>query len=163
MNKRVYLECLLGLISLFALAACAGGSPTAAPAPQNTALPPTGYPAEPTTVPVITEGYPAVVNPTAALPEGYPGQPTPAAATRADSFIALAKNDLAQRLSVAADQISVISAEATDWPDASIGCPKAGSAYAQVITPGYRIGLEQAQKQYEYHTDLKGQFVLCSP
>jgi hypothetical protein len=35
--------------------------------------------------------------------------------------------------------------------------------YAQVITPGYRIWLEQAQTRYEYHTNLADQVARCAP
>jgi len=48
-----------------------------------------------------------------------------------------------------------------EWSDASLGCPKPGFAYAQVITPGYRIVLTAGQQQYEYHTDKSRAVVLC--
>jgi hypothetical protein len=73
------------------------------------------------------------------------------------------KSDLEKQLSVTADQITVVSATYMDWPDSSLGCPKPGMAYAQVVTPGYRIVLAQGQKQYDYHTDLKAAMVLCTP
>jgi hypothetical protein len=172
MSRRLGLKEFLLTVSLLALAGCGGGGPTVVPNPQNTPQPPagysampTGYPAMPTGYPVMPTGYPAGA--------GYPGEPTVAAATpnamparagaEADPMIALVKQDLAQRLSVSIDQISVISAVTTEWPDASLGCPKAGLVYAQIVTPGYRITLEQAQKQYDYHTGLKGLFVLCAP
>jgi hypothetical protein len=79
----------------------------------------------------------------------------------AQEVVRLAKEDLAQRLGVAVDQIQLVSVEAVDWSDTSLGCPQPGMMYAQVITPGYRVVLEAGGKQYDYHTD-EGRFVvLC--
>ncbi len=66
--------------------------------------------------------------------------------------IALAQQDLAKRLGVATAQISVVSATSVQWPDASLGCPKPGQMYAQVITPGLQVVLKAGGKTYEYHT-----------
>lgn len=68
-------------------------------------------------------------------------------------LIADARADLAGRVSVASGTISVKSAEPVEWNDTSLGCPKPGVMYAQVITPGYRIVLEANGTEYDYHTD----------
>jgi hypothetical protein len=68
-----------------------------------------------------------------------------------------AVSELARQTAMDAGEISVISVEATDWPDPSLGCPKPGLMYPQVITPGYRIVLETQGATYEYHTDTSGQ------
>jgi hypothetical protein len=47
------------------------------------------------------------------------------------------------------------------WPDASIGCPQPGMAYAQVNKPGYWILLEALENQFQYHTDTEMQIILC--
>jgi len=75
--------------------------------------------------------------------------------------VELAKADLARRLEISVSEILVISVEAVDWPDTSLGCPEPGMMYAQVITPGYLIVLEAAGQTYEYHTDRSDQVVLC--
>ncbi|HYR20975.1 MAG TPA: hypothetical protein VEQ15_15870, partial [Myxococcales bacterium] len=41
------------------------------------------------------------------------------------------------------------------WPDTSLGCPKPGMSYAQVVTRGFLIELEAAGKSYRYHSDLE--------
>lgn len=74
--------------------------------------------------------------------------------------VELAKEDLARRLEVSVSEISVISVEAVDWPDTSLGCPEPGMAYAQVITPGYLIVLEAKGQAYEYHSGGE-QLLLC--
>src|SRR5438132_10035603 len=42
----------------------------------------------------------------------------------------------ASELGVGADAVVVQRVEPVDWPDASLGCPRPGMMYAQVITPG---------------------------
>lgn len=75
---------------------------------------------------------------------------------------ALAVADLASRLGIPESAITVRTVESVEWPDASLGCPRPGMMYAQVITPGYRIVLEADGKRYEYHTS-RTHVMLCSP
>lgn len=79
-----------------------------------------------------------------------------------ETLIARAKEDLVQRLglSTVAD-VRLVSVEARDWPDTSLGCPQEGFMYAQVITPGFRIILEAGGERYEYHSDMNDAVVLC--
>lgn len=74
----------------------------------------------------------------------------------------LARQDLAERLGLPINEIAIVSTEAVEWPDASLGCPKPGMMYAQVITPGYRIILEAGGKRYEYHSDRGKRVILCT-
>ena len=76
-------------------------------------------------------------------------------------IIGRAMTDLAERLGIPEDQIRVIDVKEVTWPDASLGCPQPGTAYAQVTTPGYQIVLEALGEQYPYHTDLEAQLILC--
>lgn len=79
----------------------------------------------------------------------------------AEPQVAHAKQDLAQRLGVSVDSITVREVEEVEWRDSSLGCPEPGKAYLQVITPGYKIILEAQGKSYEYHTDRGKNVVLC--
>jgi hypothetical protein len=101
-------------------------------------------------------------SPTAtALPDNVaPPARLPPADTAA--IVDLASGDLAQTFSLAPTAIEVVSVEAVDWADASLGCPQPGMGYAQVITPGLRITLQAEGWTYTYHADLAGQVVLCS-
>ena len=81
------------------------------------------------------------------------------AASGMEFVIVKAKEDLAQRLSIPAAQIKLVDANAVTWPDASLGCPEPGMAYAQVLTPGYLILLEASDKIFEYHAS-KGTYVV---
>ncbi len=72
-----------------------------------------------------------------------------------------ARADLASRLGVAPDQITVESVAAHTWNDASLDLPEPGMMYAQVITSGFIVTLSQDGKAYEYH--VAGETVLAKP
>lgn len=46
---------------------------------------------------------------------------------------------------------SIVAVEGVDWPDACLGAARPGEACAQVVTPGYRITVEQGGATIEYH------------
>jgi hypothetical protein len=94
-------------------------------------------------------------------PQPGQGTPEPASLRGAEDVVQLAKEDLAGKLGVSASEISVVSIEEVDWPDASLGCPQPGMAYAQVITPGFRVVLEAKGCSHKYHTDEDSCVVLC--
>lgn len=79
----------------------------------------------------------------------------------AEQLVRLAQEDLAQKLGLAPEAIRLVSVEAVNWPDTSLGCPQPGMMYAQVITLGFRVVLEVEGKKYEYHTDAGRFVVLC--
>ncbi len=90
-----------------------------------------------------------------------PTLPTQSRPADADAAVRAATNDLASRLKIAPENVQVVSVEATDWSDTSLGCPQPGMFYAQVITLGYRIVLSAEGNQVEYHADTKGRVVTC--
>ena len=71
-----------------------------------------------------------------------------------------ARRDLAARLHVSEDAVRVTSLQPRKWPDASLGCPKPDTMYAQVETPGFVIELEAGGKTYRYHADYQ-RVVYC--
>ncbi|MBU2009835.1 MAG: hypothetical protein KJ624_08395 [Chloroflexi bacterium] len=77
-----------------------------------------------------------------------------------DGIIDRAKRHLAQTGHVPQEKVALKQVEAVSWPDTSIGSPRAGRAYAQVVTPGYRLVLSDGFSDFEYHTDGKGRVVL---
>ena len=77
------------------------------------------------------------------------------------SLVETSRADLAERLSLDSSQINLLEAASVVWPDASLGCPKHGRLYAQVLTPGYRILLEAGGKLYAYHAGRRGQAFYC--
>jgi len=76
--------------------------------------------------------------------------------------VARAQADLAARQKVPLKRVKVVRVEAVDWPDASLGCPEPGLAYAQVITPGWRILLRVGAREFTYHSDQR-RVILASP
>ena len=89
-----------------------------------------------------------------------PSQPAVPAA--AQSVVALVRQDLTSQANVPDGQITTVSVASVSWPDSSLGCPKPGIMYSQIVTPGYRITLQANGTSYEYHTDKGQRFVLCS-
>jgi hypothetical protein len=70
-----------------------------------------------------------------------------------DGQVARAKRDLAQRLGISEQEITLQSVQETDWPDASLGAPEHGQVYAQMLVFGYIITLSAHGKSYRYHSD----------
>jgi len=81
----------------------------------------------------------------------------------AQRIVRPAQEDLARRLDLSPEEMLVVSTEAVEWPDTSLGCPQPGMMYAQVITPGFRLVLEAEGQTYQYHTDRAARVVLCQP
>jgi len=71
--------------------------------------------------------------------------------------------DLAERLEISTEEITVIQAHAVEWNDGSLGCPQPGMMYIKVITPGFRVVLLAKDQMFDYHTITNSQFILCNP
>ncbi len=67
-----------------------------------------------------------------------------------------ARIELAGRLNVEADQISVFSLERIVWPDSCLAIPSPGEVCTPNETPGFRLILTVADSHFTYHTDLTG-------
>lgn len=78
-----------------------------------------------------------------------------------DPWIALAADDLAARLGIAAAEIETSSAVLVIWPDTSLGCPAPGMAYATVLTDGAVIELAAGGDVYRYHAGGSASPFLC--
>ena len=76
-------------------------------------------------------------------------------------LIEKAREDLAQRLSIPVSQIDLVDAKDVVWPNASLGCPRPGMAYAEVLTPGYLILLKANNIEYEYHASRGTEVIYC--
>ena len=58
------------------------------------------------------------------------------------------------------EQVAILSEEAIDFSDSSLGCPKPGMAYMQVITPGHKIVLEYEGVKYDVRI-AGGRGLIC--
>jgi hypothetical protein len=72
-----------------------------------------------------------------------------------------AVSDVEKTLHQPIKDVKLVSFEKTDWPDSSLGCPKPGMMYTQVITPGYKLKLQIDGKEYSYHAG-SNYVVLCN-
>lgn len=136
----------LGL--LFGLAAC---RPLELSPAENAPAEPSPTPVrlDPTRTPLSVEALtPADLETVAVTP--WPTAPLPDdPGLRA--LVEQAQADLAQRLGVAPEAVGFLAFEAVVWPDAGLGCPEPGLAYAQVLMEGYRITLGYAKRVFAYH------------
>jgi len=161
---------LLGAFLLGMLSACAGGAiPTAAPS-----VAPSAVPTVAATIPATATAPMIATANASATPIGDPATATiPRAATPSASatrgtmdypdVVRVALAQAAADLGVAPGQLAIIAVEARDWPDSSLGCPQPGRAYAQIVTPGYRLVVQANGRQYEYHTNRTTMIVRCTP
>ena len=143
--------------------AAATGAPAATPqtqpaaATEAPAATPQTQPAAATRAPAATpQTQPAAATeaPTA-TPQTQPAAATEAPAATPQTLTGLqveARQVLADRLSVPAADLELVSDELVQWGDTSLGCPQAGMFYAQVITPRHRITFRQGEDTYEVHT-----------
>jgi hypothetical protein len=98
------------------------------------------------------------------LCEGKGVPPMPPRDTGVDienPLLVQAKQDLAERLDISPNQIALLSYEEVVWPDASLGCPQPGMAYAQVPQEGVLIRLGIGRDMYFYHSGGAQNPFLC--
>lgn len=107
----------------------------------------------------------AIVTPIAQSPIPEPTvsatQPNVKLIPGSEQALAAAVADLSAKIGVSPDEITLVSLEAVEWSDASLGCPQEGFMYAQVITPGYLIIFKVKGTEYKYHTNEQGLVVHC--
>jgi hypothetical protein len=93
------------------------------------------------------------------VPPAPPEPPLPAGAA---PLVERARRNLQQRMSLGdPSEVGVVSVEAVEWADAGLDCPDPEMSYAQVITPGFLIVLEAADRTFEYHADRNYSIILC--
>lgn len=159
--KQTRLWFFLFALSVLVLTACAQEQPE--PAPNDE---PGSRPDQSTPPPSNTIASPGgTVRPVPALPYTPDRvQPTaPAAGGEApQELVEQMIDDLAAKLGIERQSITVISTEAITWNDGSLGCPKPGEFYTQALVPGYRVMLEANGKRYNYHASEQGYFFLCT-
>ena len=78
-----------------------------------------------------------------------------------EKFVALSKTDLASRMGIEAEKITLVKTAEKLWLNAALGCPRPGQFYAQGRVPGFQIWLEVEGREYIYNTDFNGTVILC--
>jgi len=67
---------------------------------------------------------------------------------------------LAKDLGIAPEAIQVDTVRAVEWRNSSLGCPKPGMAYLDVITPGHKVTLRVDGQVYVVH-EAKNRAFVC--
>jgi hypothetical protein len=109
--------------------------------------------------PTTTTSTPDPTEPTVTLTPEPERSPTPPSEVGTSATDAVA--DLAQRLGVDPEEVTVVRDVAVTWPDGSLGCPVPGMAYTQALTPGRLVVLEAAGSTVEYHSGGRRGLFLC--
>lgn len=74
----------------------------------------------------------------------------PVAEQKCVSILSKCRTDLATRLKLQEKEIKLADAKTVTWPNAALGLPEIGKAYAQVETPGEQLILEAHNRLYLY-------------
>ena len=100
---------------------------------------------------LTVEGVPSVAADLsdASTPPSKPPSPIGAGMQR---LVDMAIKDLAARFGIDKANVEVVEAEYVTWRDSSIGCPRPGMQYMQVLTNGSRIVLKANNMAYHYHS-----------
>jgi hypothetical protein len=77
-------------------------------------------------------------------------------------LVDLAMQDLGTSRGVGQAEIEILQAEYVTWRDASIGCPRQGYQYMQVLTHGARIKLRVNMQLFQYHSGGNRPPFLCA-
>jgi hypothetical protein len=67
---------------------------------------------------------------------------------------------VAEQTGAAPEQIRILSVDAVDFSDSSLGCPEPGMAYMQVITPGHQVRAEHEGDIYDVRI-AGGRALIC--
>ena len=163
---------LIALVWLSFLAGTLVGCGAATPQTPAAQSGPTATLGKPTQ-PVVTAVPAVVANPTPSPAASSEATVTPVTTalpttsstmsqTVAPETIKTLVAQLAQQISVDPAKITLVSAEAVQWPDGSMGCPKPDRMYPQVITSGFRVLLAAEGKTYAFHGDAQSRFSYCA-
>jgi hypothetical protein len=74
-------------------------------------------------------------------------------------FALAAKATLGQKLGIAPDQITFVSADPVEWTDSCLGLGGPAESCMQAVTPGYKVMLSAQGTSFEVHTDEAGSIV----
>jgi hypothetical protein len=121
--------------------------------------PPTGVSEPP---PADPQNAPTESMPEEPLQLGHtPGATEMSSMPPAEKFVQLAKQDLASRLNINADTITLVKTEEKEWLNSALGCPRPGVFYPTGRVPGFQIWLDVEGTEYIYNSDLNGIVILC--
>jgi hypothetical protein len=140
---------ILAAILAISAAACSNGGAGATPA--ATPSPIASSSGAPSSGPDASKELPMPPSSSPATGDGVP-----------QAIIDTAVSDAANRAGVDAGAVTVVTAQAVNWPNGAAGCPKLGMMYTEVITPGYHVVLRAGTTTYDYRGSRRaGTLSLC--
>lgn len=77
-----------------------------------------------------------------------------------DAAVQVAVETLGEKLSVDPDSVNIVHVSIMDWSDSSLGCPRPGVEYLQVVTRGAVVMLQAEKKPYRVHV-AKDRAIVC--
>ncbi len=138
-------------------------TPAAASSPPTLAAPSATPPPGPATS--TAEPVPTTAAAPVTLPTAMSSVPTlgPALTSEVpDDLVARISDDLVATEGLDRAALILVRGDAVTWSDGSLGCPRPGMAYPQVLTPGYWVVLGDGQRTYDYRATARGRFVRCA-
>jgi len=75
--------------------------------------------------------------------------------------IEFSKNELAQRLGIDSESITLSGAHQVNWRSGALGCPEPGMNYTQALVPGALIAFKVSNEVHRYHAKHGGKPFYC--
>jgi type IV secretory pathway VirB10-like protein len=170
------------LTTAVALVLSACGQPVAQePNPQPTEV----IVANPTAEPTPTTDAPATETPEASEPTAPSQEPSPVAPSpsprseetdspaeepspsgetagskQAEQIAASAQQSIVALPEVGPRNLTIKSIEEQEWSDTSMGCPDPAALYLAVITPGYKIVLDDGTSEFDVRANSDGSIMV---
>jgi hypothetical protein len=70
--------------------------------------------------------------------------------------------EIARSAGVPTEEVVVLSAEATTFPNGGLGCPQPGMSYPQVQVDGYKVTAVASGTTYDFRGTTRGGFRRCT-
>jgi hypothetical protein len=150
----------IGLVLL--IGACASAE-SVSPVPTLTLIQVTATSTAVPATPVPTITRPALLDPADIVtPTAQPSAGSVLIPARAQPLVQQTMDDLAARLGVEEDEITLAQLDAAVWTSIDLGCGDTRvPRLANLEVSGYRVLLRVAEQTYEYHTDSRSAIRLC--
>lgn len=131
-KHRLFRNPVLAVSMAAVLSACGGGTESQAP---------------PAAAPVARD----TAGPAASLPRKLSVQ----------EQIALGRVDLARRLGLEAEAVTLSGATPVNWRSGALGCPEPGMSYTEALVPGTWIIFKVGETVHRYHAALNSEPFYC--
>ncbi len=78
-----------------------------------------------------------------------------------DATVAMIVADAAAVAGVDPADVTVVSVKPVTWTDGSLGCPKPGVMYTQIVVPGFRVIVKAGDQKLDYRVGRAGTAKRC--